>query len=184
MTLHPDVERLAILGWRLHPSSRHSKRACVKNAASLATADLDQLDRWAAEFPGCNWRVTMEGSGIWALDVDVPGPAHAADGVAKLTTLVKTHGPIPQRPMTRSGGGGCCLFFKHSGEAIAGKTGTPAPGLDPRRGRLSVTVPPSVHHSTKLPYRWIAAPWEVSPPSAPASSHLPPVNHNPPGTGR
>jgi hypothetical protein len=110
----------------------------------------------------------MEGSGIWGLDVDAPGPDHAADGMKALADLVTAHGPIPPRPMTRSGGGGVASFFKHDGEPIAGRTGTPAPGIDPRRGRLTVTVPPSLHLRTRQPYRWLTAPWEVNPPPAPA----------------
>ena len=167
MELHPDVERVALLRWRLHPASRHSRAACIKNAADLATHDLAQLARWSWEFPNCSWRVVMEGSGIWALDVDVPSEDHQADGVAALVSLMATHGPIPPRPTTRSGGGGCALFFRHSGEPISGKTGTPVVGLDPRRGRLAVALPPSIHPRTRQPYRWIVAPWELSPPVAP-----------------
>jgi len=168
MTLNPDVERLALLGWRLHPSSRVSRAACLKGASDAATCDLDQLQRWAREFPGCNWRVVMEGSAIWALDVDAAGADHSADGIKALADLVAVHGPITPRPMTRSGGGGYALFFKHQGEPIVGASGTPAPGLDPRRGRLTVTVPPSIHHRTGVPYRWITSPWELTPPPAPA----------------
>jgi hypothetical protein len=79
----------------------------------------------------------MGGSGIWALDVDVPGPDHAADGVKALKELIAAHGPIPPRPATRTGGGGYTLFFRHEGEPISGKSGTPAPGLDLPRGTLS-----------------------------------------------
>jgi len=168
MTLNPDIERLAVLGWRLHPSSRVSRAACITGATDAATCDLDQLVRWSQEFDGCNWRVVMQGSGIWALDVDAPGPDHEADGIKALADLVAGHGPIAPRPMTRSGGGGFALFFKHEGEPIVGATGTPAPGLDPRRGRLTVTVPPSIHHGSRVPYRWITSPWEITPPKAPA----------------
>jgi Bifunctional DNA primase/polymerase, N-terminal len=168
MSLHPDLERVALLGWRLHPASQYSRAACIKQAAELATCDLDRLEQWSFEFPGCNWRVVLGGSGIWALDVDVPSPDHAADGMKALADLVTAQGrPIPPRPMTRSGGGGWALFFKHDGEPIAGRTGTPAPGIDPRRGRLTVTVPPSLHLRTRQPYRWLTAPWEVNPPPAP-----------------
>jgi len=97
-----------------------------------------------------------------------PGPDHAADGISAMAALVRQHGHMPAQPRTRSGGGGAALFFRHDGEPIAGKTGTPAPGLDPRRGRLSVTIPPSVHVTTGRPYRWLVAPWDVSPPPAPA----------------
>lgn len=67
----------------------------------------------------------------------------------------------------RSGGGGLAIFFAHSGEPIRGKAGVPVPGSDPRRGQQTQTIPPSRHHSTGKPYRWIAAPWDTSPPPAP-----------------
>jgi hypothetical protein len=165
--LHPDIERLALLGWRIYPASNFSRAACIKEPGANATSDLTQLEAWSREFPGCNWRMICEGSGVWGLDVDVPSDDHAADGVAALASLAKQHSPIPPRPMTRSGGGGYALFFRHRGEPIHGATGWPVPGIDPRRGRLSVTVPPSIHFRTRRPYRWAVAPWEVSPPDAP-----------------
>src|SRR3954454_3956920 len=91
----------------------------------------------------------------------VPSEDHTADGVVALAGLVKQHGPIPPRPMTRSGGGGLALFFRHCGEPIHGATGWPVPGIDPRRGKLSVTVPPSIHVRTRRPYVWTVAPWEI-----------------------
>lgn len=166
--LHPDVERVALLGWRLYPASTRDKRGCIKGGTDAATCDLDQLGMWAWEFPGCGWRVVMQGSGIWSLDLDVPSADHAADGISAMAALVRQHGHLPAQPRTRSGGGGAALFFRHDGELISGKTGTPAPGMDPRRGRLSVTIPPSVHVTTGRPYRWLVAPWDVSPPPAPA----------------
>ena len=167
MALHPDIERLALLGWRLHPASRHSRAACFSDAAMLATCDLDSLGRWSCAYPRCGWRVVMSGSGIWALDVDVPSARHKHDGIAALRDLVAGHGPLPPRPTTRSGGGGLALFFSHDGEPIIGKGGHPAPGIDPRRGRQSVAVPPSVHLDTGRLYRWLVAPWELAPPPAP-----------------
>jgi hypothetical protein len=77
---------------------------------------------------------------------------------------------LPPRPTSLSGGGGYGLIFRYNGERIIGKTGYPAPGIDPRRGMLSLTIPPSIHIVTGLPYRWARglAPWEVAPPIAPA----------------
>jgi hypothetical protein len=128
----------------------------------------------------------MEGSGVWALDVDAPGANHTADGIGALADLVEMHGPIPPRPATRSGGGGLALFFAYRGEPIVSATGIPAPGLDPRRGRLTVTIPPSVHHKTRGVYRWITPPWQLIPPAAPswllkllAPPPSPPVPANP-----
>jgi hypothetical protein len=167
MMLHPDIERVAILGWRLYPRTPRGKSACFKSATDAATSDLDTLERWSRDYPGCGWRVVCEGSGIFALDVDAPSPDHAADGLAAMAALVERYGPIPARPMTRSGGGGCALFFRDTGQRITGKTGTPRPGIDPRRGRLSVTIPPTIHHRTGVTYRWVTPPWELTPPAAP-----------------
>ena len=167
MSLPVEVENLALLGWRLYPASRTSKAARFKEATDAATTDLAVLERWHREYGPSNWRVVMEGSGIWALDVDVPSADHEADGFAVMAGWVAKHGPLPDGPRTRSGGGGAALVFAHHGEPIAGKTGYPEPGLDPRRGRLSITVPPSVHITTRLPYRWLRAPWECPLPAAP-----------------
>lgn len=169
MTALPDdIARLALLGWRLYPASQRSRAACIQEPGASASSDLDRLELWSRKFPDCNWRMVCEGSGVWGLDVDVPSPDHADDGMAALAAMVGRHGPIPPRPMTRSGGGGLALFFRHRGEQIHGATGWPEPGLDPRRGKLSVTVPPSIHIRTRRRYRWVVAPWEVSPPDAPA----------------
>jgi hypothetical protein len=168
MSLHPDVERLALLGWRLYPASSTTRAACFKEPSAHATTDLARLEEWSDRFPLCNWRAVPEGSGFWALDVDVPSPDHDADGVDALKGLIALHGAIPPRPTSKSGGGGYAIFFRWSGENLIGKTSSPAPGLDPRRGRLSITVPPSRHVRTRVPYRWIIPPWDLTPPPAPA----------------
>ena len=187
MDLHPYIERLALLGWRLHPASCRTRAACFANASTLATSELVQLAHWSRQYPNCGWRVVMEGSGIWALDVDVPSVRHKHDGVTALQELIAVHGPLPPRPTTRSGGGGLALFFRHEGEPIVGKGGHPALGIDPRRGRQSVTVPPSIHPDTRRPYRWLVAPWELAPPPAPgwllgllAPPPVPPLDASPP----
>ena len=167
MTLPPEIERVALLGWHLYPASTHTKAACFKSATDAATYDLDQLAKWSQEYPHCNWRVVVGPSKLWALDIDAPGPDHAADGIAAIRALIAANAPLPPKPTTRSGGGGSAIFFRHNGEPIAGKTGTPAPGIDPRRGRLSITIPPSIHIRSRRPYRWLVAPWDVDAPTAP-----------------
>jgi hypothetical protein len=165
MPLHPDVARLASLGWRLYPAARR-RAAKFGGYLDAATADLDTLERWSREYPGCNWGVVPAGSGVWALDVDTPSPDHDADGVAALRALCAMHGPLPPRPYGRSGGGGYLLVFRDAGHPIRAKTGTPAPGLDPKAGRNAFTVAPSRHRRGGR-YRWVVAPWELEPPVAP-----------------
>lgn len=166
MTLPPDIERVALLGWHVYPCSTRTKAGCFKNATDAATCDLDQLEQWSRQYPKCNWRVVLGPSQLWGLDCDAP-PLHAHDGVSALTELVKVHGPLPPRPTMRSGGGGIGVFFRHNGERIIGNSGCPAPGIDPRRARQSQTIPPSRHIVTGNAYRWAVAPWEVSAPTAP-----------------
>lgn len=168
MNLPEDIERLALLGWGLHPACSTTRSACFPGATDAATADLDQLEAWARAYPGCSWRMVMAGSSVWGLDLDVPSPDHAADGVAAFADLVRQNGGLPPAPALQSGGGGWAVLFRHDGEPIRGQTAWPAPGIDPRRGRQSLTVPPSRHVRTRRPYRWAVAPWDVAPPPAPA----------------
>ncbi len=165
MTLPPDIERAALLDWRLYPCAR-SRAGMFEGYLDAATPDLDALERWSREHPGCNWGVVPAGSGVWALDVDAPSPEHGADGVAALRGLCDRHGPLPPRPHGRSGGGGHLLVFRDAGHPIRAKTGTPAPGLDPRAGRNAFTIAPSRHRRGGR-YRWVVAPWELEPPVAP-----------------
>lgn len=167
MSLPVEIENLALLGWRMYPASRHSKAACFKGATDLATTDLDTLEMWHRQYGPCNWRVVMSGSGIWALDVDRPSADHAADGFKVMRRWVEQHGPLPECPRTRSGGGGAALIFRDAGHPICRRTGYPKPGLDPRHGRLTITVPPSIHLTTRAAYRWDRAPWDCSLPVAP-----------------
>jgi hypothetical protein len=164
----PDaIARVALLGWHVHPASRVSRAAAFKGAHHAATSDLNTLTRWARDYPRCNWRVIFGPSGLWGLDCDVP-PGHAHDGVAGMKALVDHYSPLPPGPRMRSGGGGLGVFFAHSTEPIRGDAGHPTPGIDPKRGAQSQTIPPSIHLRTGEPYRWLVPPWEVAPPVAPA----------------
>ena len=165
MYLSPDVERLALLGWRLYPSTR-SRKGVFKGYIEAATSNLSTLSHWAQQYPGCNWSVIPNGSGIWALDLDVPSPDHPADGVAAMRELCWKFGELPPCPHGRSGGGGRLLVFRDAGQPIRNKTGTPVPGIDPRAGRVPFTVEPSIHRRGGR-YRWVVAPWDLEPPVAP-----------------
>jgi hypothetical protein len=168
VTIPADIERVALLGWKVYPASTASKAGCFPGATDAATSDLATIDEWAFRFRRCNWRVVTGSSHLFALDVDRPG-LHAHDGFAALSALVDRHGCLPQRPMTKSGGsGGAALFFRHAGEKLRGKSGVPAPGLDPHRGRQAVMIPPSRHPISGGEYTWRVPPWETPPPAIPA----------------
>jgi len=161
----PDViERVALLGWTVYPRAAKHRAAAFEGASAVATSDLDTLAQWAREYPDCGWYAVTGPSRIFALDVDAPPKK---DGIAALQALTAKHGPIPERPMIRTGGGGYALIFAHAGEPLRGCSGLPAPGLDPRRGAQTITLPPTLHHATGRTYRWITPPWELTPPPAP-----------------
>lgn len=164
MTLHPDVERLALLGWRMVPATSR-KKGMFKGYLDAATSDLDTLAAWAREYPRACWKAVPHGSGVWFLDVDVPGPEHDADGVAALRDLCALHGPLPPRPHGRSPSGGHLLVFRDDGHPIKNGSGYAAPGLDALAGRVCPMVPPSRRNAGA--YRWIVAPWDLAPPPAP-----------------
>lgn len=164
LSLHPDIERLALLGWHLVPATQ-SKKGMFRGYIDAATHDLNQLEAWSAEYPGCCWKARPQGSGIWLLDVDVPGAEHSQDGVAALRSLCDLHGPLPARPIGRSPSGGYLLVFKDTGVAMTRGEGKPAPGLDTLHHRLCAMIAPSRRKGGA--YRWVIAPWELAPPPAP-----------------
>lgn len=166
MSLHPDIERLALIGWHLVPMARKSRKGFFGGYLDAATCDLDQLERWQFDYPDANWAVVPKPSGVFVLDVDVPGRAHKEDGVASLRDLLNLHGPLPPRPHGRSGGGGHLLVFRHP-HTISGGSGKPAAGIDTLANRQPFTVSPSIHRLTGAPYRWVVAPWELGAPVAP-----------------
>lgn len=165
--LPPEIEAVASIGWHLYPCVVGGKAASFPGASDAATSDVDILREWWRDFNRPNWRVVFGPSGLIGLDLDVP-PGHNDDGVAALAALAQRHGGIPPRPTARSGGGGLGLFWKAPDVPIRGESGYPAPGCDPRRGRQSQTIPPSMHWRTGNPYYWIIAPWNVPPPDCPA----------------
>jgi hypothetical protein len=154
----------------VYPCSAHTKAGCFKGAQAAATCDLDQIGQWADRHKNCNWRVVFGKSSLWGLDVDSLA-THDHDGIASMAALVQAHGPLPVGPRARSGGGGVGLYFRHQDEKIVGsndKLGPAFAGIDPKRGPLTQTIPPSIHIGTRRPYRWIVPPWEAAPPPGPA----------------
>lgn len=130
-----------------------------------ATDNLDQLEAWSREYPGCCWKCVPAGSGVWFLDVDVPSADHTNNGVAALRGLCALNGPLPPRPHGRSASGGHLLVFRDAGHPIAPGTARPAAGLDTLAGRCCAMVAPSRRQGRS--YRWVRPPWEVSAPVAP-----------------
>ena len=87
-------------------------------------------------------------SGLVVLDVD---PRHGGD--ESLRQLEDQHGPLPETPTVRTGGGGQHFYFQHPGFRVPSRSGVLGAGLDIRGDGGSVVAPPSLHVSGK-PYQW------------------------------
>jgi len=129
-----------------------------------ASNDTEQVERWAAQFPGCNIGVaTGRGSGFIVLDVD---PRHG--GNESLTELERRHGTLPRTAVQRTGSGGRHILFTAPDFPVTNSAGRLGPGLDIRGEGGQIVLAPSSTPAGR--YSWILAPWTV--PSAPAPAWL------------
>lgn len=135
-------------GWPVFPVSRKTKAPCVAGGFKVATMDMDQIKRWAREFPDANVGVpTGPITGLAVLDVD------GEEGEQSLQRLAAQRGVHFRKTLTASSGRGRHLYYRFVNglKSSASKLG---PGLDIRAEGGSIIAPPSVHASGR-PYAWI-----------------------------
>ena len=109
-----------------------------------ATLDEDQIRQWWSQWPDAN--LAGETSQRAVLDVD---PRHGGD--ESLRELIKKHGPLPETPRVRTGGGGYHYFFQAT-DGVRSRTNV-ADGLDLKSAGGYVVAPPSLHASG-CRYEW------------------------------
>ena len=69
-TLPPEVHYAAsTLGWRFHPLESRGKKPLLTSWPSAASKDLQKLEQWSRQFPGCNWGV-VTGEAFFVVDID------------------------------------------------------------------------------------------------------------------
>src|ERR1700684_4168460 len=79
----PQILKALERGWEVFPLRTRTKtgffRAVYKNGGEgyswqrQATNDIEQIGKWAVQFPGCNWGArTGHTSGFFVIDVDTP----------------------------------------------------------------------------------------------------------------
>ena len=147
-----------------HECSSVAKHPRTKHGLKDASTDKKAIRRWWAEWPDANVGIVAGGeSGLVVLDVD---PRHGGD--ESLREVEEQHGPLPQTPKSRTGGGGQHHLFAHPGGRIKNKVNL-APGLDIRADAGYIVAPPSLHASGKK-YEWEVHPDES--PTAPTPQWL------------
>lgn len=175
--IHHDVLMFARFyaerGWRVIPIAPGQKfPAGFGQWQNQATTDLDVIDAWwGTSYPAHGVGVaTGAESGIFVVDID------KAAGRAVLAQWVDQHGPLPETVEAVTGSGdGTHLVFRHPGERVRTRRGTPGDtrgipvGIDVRGDGGQFVAAPTIHPSGGR-YRWVQgrAPWEHEVADAPA----------------
>jgi hypothetical protein len=145
-----EVSEAPERGWRLIPLRARGKTPLVKGWPDLATSDTQQLERWANQWPGCNWAVaTGPASGLLVLDVD------GNDGDATLRNYAASGRMVPDTLTVTTGRGWHHYFSWPAGQRIRNSAGALGTGLDIRGDGGYIVIPPSIH-PTGVQYRYIA----------------------------
>jgi hypothetical protein len=141
--LPPEILAFAEQNFKLFPVKVRDKTPLIKGWPSLATNEVAQLEKWARQFPNCNWGAKT-GDGIVVLDVD---------GLAGRMAIRAWEAVGLRLPSTRihSTGKGQHLLFT-TAAPVRNSAGKLAPGLDVRGEVGYIVMPPSVHPSG-APYK-------------------------------
>lgn len=133
--------------WRVLALRGKSPALLGRNWPRLATTDPEIVRSWWHQWPDANLGVVC-GESFVALDVD---PRHGGDDT--LHDLEGRLGPLPDTPRYRTGGrdGGCRILLSHPGGLPVGTLG---PGVEVKRGRQQIVMPPSIHPETGRRYEW------------------------------
>lgn len=126
------------------------KHPVIANWPALATTDASTIRSWWDQWPMANIGIaTGLASDLTALDVD---PDHG--GADSLADCVARYGPLPNGPVSLTGGGGQHVLFV-AADRRANVIGF-KPGLDFRADGGLIVAPPSRHASGSR-YRWEVA---------------------------
>ncbi len=125
---------------------KHPVNSLAPNGSKNATTHEDTIKMWWDRRPGANVGIlTGPESGLLVVDVDIRN-----DGDKTLARLLDEHGPFPETPQCRTGGGGSHYYFKHpDGRYRSGKL----EGIDIKVSGY-VAAPPSRHKSGAA-YTWV-----------------------------
>ncbi len=139
-SLQPEIEFAASRGLKLAPLQGLSRFASASHPQSwYPSADLVQLHRFSAEYPGCNWGMATEGAIVleYAPAIGRHSLCELCDGNFEgwCDTLQFRFGSGPSARRF--------LLFQHAGQKLRA-LGTRAAGLSVHSGaRYLVPVPPS-----------------------------------------
>ena len=143
------IRGLTERGFRLFPVAARGKRPLIAEWPERATCDVEALEAWTLQFPGCNWGLACgPNSGVFVLDVD------GDDGAASLRGLIEDHGHEWTDTLNAKTARGSHFYFSYPADAVIRNSASKlAPGVDVRGDGGFVSVPPSIH-ANGTQYTW------------------------------
>ena len=189
MTANPLLDEAlanAARGWRVFPAAEPradgdgcscargtdcadpGKHPRIKGWRDDATTDEQKTRRWWARWPRAGVAIaTGAASGLVVLDVDPD-----KGGADSLRALVAEHGPLPETPISLTGGGGEHYLFSYPESLdVRNSTGKVGAGLDVR-GVGGFIISPGSRHISGGQYVWEASAHPDDTPVAPLPGWL------------
>lgn len=140
----------ALRGWHVFPIEPGGKAPIARltpRGHLDATADHETIRSWWSAEPEANVAISLEPSGLVALDVDVKNDAGGMESLAAIDT------DLTPTLTARTGSGGIHAIYTRTPDARAGRRIRWRPGLD-LLGKGYIVAAPSVHASGGH-YEWL-----------------------------
>ena len=141
-----EVRLLVERGLYVFPITAGTKDKPLVPFSTKASNDLAQVERWAAQSPGCNWGVHTGKSGLVVVDEDNKG---SKSGALVLLDLELDNSLLPRTLKVATPSGGFHYYFWGAAASGVDKLG---PGLDIKSSGNQYVVAPG-SQINGLPYR-------------------------------
>ncbi len=168
MSAHLDVAlEYASRGWRVFPIVPCTKRPATRNGVDDATTDPSIITGWWRQASQAGVAIAAgAASNLVVLDIDP-----RAGGDESLIELEERLGPLPETPISLTGGGGTHYLFAHPGGLVRNRTALGGfSGIDLKADDGYIVAPPSIHPNGRT-YAWnvMSHPADVPLAACPAS---------------
>lgn len=142
-SLPSETLKMLEFGMRLLPVRAKQKKPLVPDWPKEATTDRAQIDKWAREYPNCNWGIaTGRESGVFVVDVD------GEEGERTVQRLTEEHGEAWKNTYSVTTANGFHLYYANPPDVtINSNVKRIAPGLDMRGEGGQAIAPGSIHPS-------------------------------------
>jgi hypothetical protein len=147
--LPPEILRAATLNWQVFPVQPKGRFAVATALLGQATHNLDQLEKWAIEYPDCNWALATGAiSEVFVVEMDGD---HGRDALFTMFWYASDW----NRTLHAQAGESLFAFFRRpSGFHLRNASKKIAPGLSIHGEGDYVLIPPSTY-SSGITHCWL-----------------------------